>query len=112
MTHEFAMMVRFATAIGGTVAAFTTAGVEVVSGSVPSAAFGWSLIAGIAGAGVTYGVTTAKVNSAHSKIEAEKTDRIQSVAGLKDDMNRGFDHIERQLEAQTKTVIDALKERR
>jgi hypothetical protein len=74
--------------------------------------FGWSLIAGIMGAGVTYGVTTAKVNSAHAKIEAEKVDRIQSVSGLKADMNRGFDHIERQLEAQTKTVIDALRERK
>ncbi len=112
MTHELSMMVRLATTLGGAVAAITTAGAEVVTGAAPSVAFGWSMIAGIAGAGVTYGVTTAKVNAAHSKIEAEKTDRIQSVSDLKQDVNRGFDRIERQLTAQTETVIAALKERR
>jgi hypothetical protein len=65
--------------------------------------------AGIAGAGVTYGVTTAKVNSAHAKITAEKADRIQAVSELKEDVNRGFDRIERQLTEQTRIVLGAVQ---
>lgn len=108
MTHEFPPMVRLSTALGGVIAAFTTAGAEVAAGSPPAAAFGWSMLAGIAGAGVTYGVTTAKVNSAHAKIAAEKADRIAAIADLKGDVNRGFDRMEEQLRDQTRTVMEAL----
>ena len=112
LTWYSPMMIRLLSASAGLLSASATAAIEVANASPPSFTLAWSAIAGIAGAGATYGVLTSKVNAAHAKIEAEKIDRIQSVTGLKDDMNRGFDHIERQLEAQTKTVIDALKERR
>jgi len=114
------MMVRVVTATVGAVSAAVTALFQVSESAPPQVALGWSVIAGIAGAGVTWGVTTSRVNSAHQKIEAEKADRIQAMGELKDDVNRGFDRIERQLteqaraterqlSEQTRIVIDALR---
>ena len=103
------MMIRALTALAGVVAAGTTAAVEVAASAPPSSAFAWSALAGIAGAGVTYGVLTNKVNAAHARITAEKQDRIQAVAELKADVNRGFDAIRDDLRDQTRTVIEALR---
>jgi hypothetical protein len=109
------MIVRVATMTVGAVSAGLTALIQVSESAPPSVALGWSVFAGIAGAGVTYGVTTAKVNSAHAKIAAEKADRIQAVGDLKDDVNRGFERIERQIESQlgeqTRVVLEAMRSR-
>lgn len=93
---------------------------QAVEASPAPVAFAWSAIAGIASAGVTYGVLTSKVNAAHARISAEKMDRTAAilaekldreaaVMALKTDMNRGFDGIEKRLEEQTRTVIDAME---
>jgi hypothetical protein len=102
------MMIRFVSAAAGVISAGTTAAFEVAAASPPPVAFAWSAIAGIAGAGVTYGVLTNKVNSAHAKIASEKADRIQAVSELRADVHRGFDGIERRLEEQTRTITDAM----
>ena len=106
------MMIRLLTTSAGILAAGATAALEVATAAPPPIAFAWSAIAGIAGAGVTYGVLTAKVNNAHARITAEKEDRVQAVAELKADVNRGFDEIKTDLREQTRTVLDALQERR
>lgn len=111
LTWYSPMMIRLLSASAGLLSASATAAIEVANASPPTMTVAWSAIAGIAGAGATYGVLTSKVNAAHAKIEVEKADRIQSVANLKDDVNRGFDRIERQLTAQTETVIAALKDK-
>lgn len=102
------MMIRLFTASAGVLAAGTTAFLEVGAAASPPVAFAWSAIAGVAGAGVTYGVLTSKVNSAHARITAEKADRERSVSELKADVNRGFDGMEKRLDEQTRTVIDAM----
>jgi hypothetical protein len=102
------MMIRFVSAAAGAISAGTTAAFEVAAAAPLPATFAWSAIAGIAGAGVTYGVLTNKVNAAHAKIAAEKADRIQAVSELRADVHRGFDGIERRLEEQTRTLTDAM----
>lgn len=104
-------MIRALATITGLVAAGTTAVGEIATGASPTVALGWSVIAGIAGAGMTYGITSNKVAAAHQRIDAEKDDREKAVSDLKLDVNRGFDRIEKQLSDQTRTVIDALSRR-
>lgn len=103
------MMIRLLSAAAGIVSAGITAAVEVTQASTPPTAFAWSAVAGIAGAAVTYGVLTNKVNSAHARITAEKCDRERAVSELKADVNRGFDEIKVDLREQTRTMIDALR---
>ena len=103
------MMIRLATASAGMLAAGATAALEVAAAAPPPVAFAWSAIAGIAGAGVTYGVLTSKVNAAHARISAEKADREMAVSELKADVIRGFDRIDRSLADQTRTVLEAIK---
>lgn len=102
------MMIRLLTATAGVLAAGTTAVLEVAGTASPPVAFAWSAIAGVAGAGVTYGVLTGKVNSAHARITAEKLDRERADDSLKADINRGFDSIEKRFDEQTRTVLDAM----
>lgn len=103
------MMIRILTALAGAVSAGTVAAVEVAGTASPSTAFAWSALAGVAGAGVTYGVLTGKVNSAHARITEEKQNRTAAVSELKGDVVRGFEGIERRLEEQTRTVLEALR---
>lgn len=102
------MMIRLLTTSAGVLAAGATAALEVGAAAPPPVAFAWSAIAGVAGAGMTYGILTSKVNAAHARITAEKADRERAVSELKADVNRGFDEIKVDLREQTRTVLDAL----
>lgn len=110
------MMIRALSAVAGVASASLVAAIEVAAAASPPAMVGWSLLGGVAGAGVAWGALSSKVNNAHKRIgetnarvESEKLDREKAVTELKGDMNRGFDSIERQLTAQTATVIKALE---
>ena len=110
------MMIRALTATAGVLSASLVAAIEVANTAAMPAVIGWSALGGLVGAGAAWGAMTSKVNSAHKRItetnqrvESEKQDREKAVTELKSDMHRGFDSIERQLTAQTATVIKALE---
>lgn len=103
------MMIRILSATAGVVSAGVTAALQVASSAPAAKEFAWSAIAGIAGAGVTYGILTSKVNNAHARITAEKSDRERAVSELKADVIRGFEEIKTDLREQTRTVIDAMR---
>jgi hypothetical protein len=102
-------MIRLATLSVGIVSASITAVVESATAAPPNLMFLWSAVAGIAGAGVTYGVLTNKVNAAHARITVEKCDREKAISDLKADVTHGFDSLREDLREQTRTVIEALR---
>jgi hypothetical protein len=103
-------MIRLATMTAGIASAGLAAAVETSVAAPVSLTLLWSGVAGIAGAAMTYGILTNKVNAAHARITAEKCDREKAVADLKFDVNHGFDRIEQRLTDQTSTVIAALRD--
>jgi hypothetical protein len=48
---------------------------------------------------------------AHQRIDTEKHDRERAIDALKTDVNRGFDRLDRALNEQTRTVLEALGRR-
>lgn len=69
-------------------------------------------MAGVAGAGTTWGALRSQVRANAAAIAAEKKDREKAVADLKADVNMGFERMERSLERQTDTLTAALDRNR
>lgn len=110
------MMIRATTAAVGLVSAGVVAMYEALTAAPPVAMFGWSLLGGVAGAGVAWGTLKGRVASAHKRISetnqallTEKNDREAAVRDLKADVNRGFDNIERSIDRNTKVMLAALR---
>ncbi len=102
------MMIRLSSALAGVLSAGTTAALELGASASPPVTFLWSAGVGLLTAGFTYGVLSNKVTNANARITAEKTDRERAVSELRADVHRGFDGLERRLEEQTRTVIEAM----
>jgi len=105
-------MIRLLTTSAGVLAAGTVAAYEVAASSSPPVIIGWSLMAGVAGAGATWGAFRNQVKANTAAIETEKRDREKADAELKADVNRGFDGIKADLNRQTDTFLAALERNR
>ena len=106
------MMIRLLTTSAGVLAAGVAAAYEVAVLSSPPVVFAWSVVAGAAGAGATYGALSGRVKANSAAIAAEKRDREKADTELKADLHRGFDGIKADLNRQTDTFLAALDRNR